>query len=331
MGNIPSKDSNKEYISRINRVIDYVKNNLNQDLSLECLSNVGLFSKFYFHRIFKAIAGENLNVFVNRSRIESSAFFLIHRPQTPITSIAYDVGFSSPSVFSRAFKKHYLMTPSQWRDAWETDKSKNCTIDSNIGQLNGSNCKVIDNITLYIDSRTQKSIWRINMKDDKSLEITVQTMPDIYVAYVRHHGQYDPHDKYLFQGLFSKLMSWAVPRKLFNPPDTKAMTVYSSGHPDTTASENLCVDACISINKDTIVAGEIGKRVIAGGQYAVISMIDATIEECSKAWDRVFNHWLPESGYQPGDGGYYCNHLNDPEQHPQKRHSVEMYLPVKPL
>ena len=323
-------DSKNEYMSRINRVIDYIKNNLDKDLSLEQLARIGLFSKFYFHRIFKSICGENLNDFVNRTRIESSAFFLIHRPKSPITSIAYDAGFSSPSAYSRAFKKRFDMTPSLWRSK-NSLQSKICTLDSNIGQMNSNTSKGKSKVTLYIDSRTQTPRWRINMKNDSSLKIEVQAMPDIHIAYVRHHGQYNPHDKELFQGLFSKLMSWAIPRNLFSPPETKAMTVYSSGHPDITAPDNLCVDACISIKKDTVVDGEVGKRVITGGQYAVISLTDATMDECGQAWDEVFNHWLPESGYQPDDGGYYCNHLNDPEQHPQKLHNVEMYLPVKAL
>ena len=323
-------NSKNEYISRINRVIDYVKNNLDKDLSLEQLANIGLFSKFYFHRVFKSICGENLNDFVNRTRIESSAFFLIHRPDSPITAIAYDAGFSSPSVYSRAFKKHFDMSPSHWRKT-NLLKSKICTTESNIGQLHSNSGKGINKVSLYIDSRTQTPRWRINMNNEKSLNINVQTMPDIHIAYVRHHGQYNPHDKKLFQGLFSKLMSWAIPRNLFTPPATKVMTVYSSGHPDIVAPDKLMVDACISVKKNTTVDGEVGKRVIAAGQYAVISLIDATMDECGQAWDEIFNHWLPESGYQPGEGGYYCRHLNDPEQHPQKLHNVEMYLPVKAL
>lgn len=326
----PKNDSKNEYISRINRVIDYVKANLDKDLSLEQLASVGLFSKFYFHRIFKSICDENLNDFVNRTRIEQSAFFLIHRHDSNITSIAYDVGFSSPSVYSRAFKKRFGMSPTQWRSI-NSQESKIGIVDSNFSQMNSNSSKDANKVTLYIDSRTNKPQWRINMKHDKSLTINVQTMPEIYIAYVRHHGKYNPHDKALFQGLFSKLMNWAIPRGLFTPSQTKVMTVYSSGHPDTTAPDNLSVDACISIKKDTLVDGEIGKRVIAAGQYAVISLKDATMDECGQAWDEVFNHWLPESGYQPGEGGYYCNHLNDPEQHPKKLHHVEMYLPVKAL
>jgi AraC family transcriptional regulator len=331
MKNIQGQNSKREYVSRINRVIDYIKNNITEDLSLEQLSNIAAFSKYYFHRIFKSISGENLNSYVNRIRIEKSAYFLIHHPETPITSIAYDSGFSSPAVYSRAFKAHYKITPSQWREAKDINKSKICKADGNTCQSNDNNCEGTGKVTMYIDSRTKKPIWRIEMKDNKSLDINVNTMPDIDIAYLRHHGQYNPHDKQLFQGLFAKLLGWAIPRELFNPPTTKAMTVYSGGHPDTTAPENLSVDVCISIDKGTVVDGEVGKRVIPGGKYAVVSLTDATMEECGKAWNEVFNNWLPESGYQPADGGYYCNHLNDPEQHPQKLHNVEMYLPIKPL
>ena len=330
MTNIQAKHSKKEYISRINRVIDYIKDNIDQDLSLEQLSGIANFSKFYFHRVFKSVSGETLSNYVNRIRIEKSAFLLINQKDKPVTSIAYEMGFSSPSVYARAFKTHYNLTPSQWR-ACADNKSKISKLQSNISELNDNSSKEAVSFTLYIDSRTKKPIWRIKMTDNKILDIQVCNMPDMNVAYIRHHGQYNPHDKELFKGLFSKLMCWAIPRQLFNPPETKAMTVYSSGHPDITEPENMTVDVCITVNKDTVVDGDIGKRVISGGQYALISLQDATMEECSEAWDSVFNNWLPESGYQPGEGSYYCHHLNDPEQHPDKLYNIEMYLPVQPL
>ena len=48
---VAEQDSKRIYISRINRVIDYIKFNLDGDLSLEQLAPVAYFSKFYFHRI----------------------------------------------------------------------------------------------------------------------------------------------------------------------------------------------------------------------------------------------------------------------------------------
>jgi len=302
-------------------VVDYIKNNLDGDLSLDRLAKVAHFSKFYFHRVFKSMTGENLSGFVNRMRIERSAYVLIHNRQVPITSVALDCGFSSSAVYSREFKNYYNMTPTQWRKNGDQQKSKICKHQSKFGE-------VTDNLQMYIDSFTQQPIWRVTMQNKSEFNIDVRHMPEITIAYVRHNGFYSMQDKTLFQSLFARLFAWAVPRNLFNPPATKAMTVFSSGHPDVTEPENLSVDVCISIDEETVVSGEVCKRCIPKGQYAVVAMTEATIDECSQAWDFLFNRWLSGSGFQPGDGAYYINHLNNPEEHPLKRHSVEMYLPV---
>ncbi len=41
--------------------------------------------------------------------------------------------------------------------------------------------------------------------------------------------------------------------------------------------------------------------------------------------------WLPESGYQPGEGPSFERYLGDPKQHPERKQLVELGLPVKPL
>lgn len=321
MEELSCKESKNIYIARINRVIDYIKSNLDGDLSLEKLSSIANFSKFYFHRIFKSVTGENLNSCVGRMRIERSAFMLIYNPGLSITSIAFDSGFSSPSVYSREFKAHYKLSPSQWR---QEKNSKICKVNRNI-------CKEPQDPEIYIEFSKHKPSWGMKMQNQNLLKVDVRSMPEIPIAYIRHHGGYNPLDTQLFQSLFSRLISWAVPRNLFNPPLTKAMTIFSSGHPDTTAPDHLSVDVAISIEKQIAVDGEVGKRVVPGGQYAVLSLVDASMEDCGEAWNNLFNVWLPSSGYQPGEGAYYINHLNDPEQHPQKLHTIEMYLPVKPL
>ena len=309
---------------RINRVVDYIKANLDTDLSLEKLSNVAMFSRFYFHRIFKSILGENLNEFVGRVRVERAAFLLSNNHAISITDAAYQLGFSSSATFSRAFRVRFNMSPTQWRNSCVELKSKNCKANNNA-------CEATISPEFYIDLSNNKPTWRVDMQNDQCINVQVRTMAAIPIAYVRHHGSYDPGDRKLFQALFARLLQWAVPRNLFNPPVTKAMTVFSGGHPQTTEPGNLSVDACISIDESTLVSGEVGKRILPAGQYAVVVMMDSTIEACGKAWDQVFNHWLPDSGYQPGEGAYYINYLNDPEQHPQKLFNVEMYLPVKPL
>ena len=83
-----------EYKSRINRVIDYIDQNIDKSLTLDELAQVANFSKFHFNRIFHSFIGEALFQFIQRLRIEKAAYLLLTNPRNSITEIAYQCGFS---------------------------------------------------------------------------------------------------------------------------------------------------------------------------------------------------------------------------------------------
>src|SRR5919106_6720335 len=89
------------YIQRIHAVIGHVRENLNEDLSLDTLSRVAGFSPFHFHRLFKSITGETINEMVMRLRLERAAVLLRATPKLSITDAAFACGFKSVAVFSR--------------------------------------------------------------------------------------------------------------------------------------------------------------------------------------------------------------------------------------
>src|SRR6476469_3624291 len=124
---LPSQQiqANSEYVQRINRVIDYLRGNLDRQVKLEELARVACFSEFHFHRIFGAVSGETLNSFTNRLRLEKAARLLRYSDQS-LTDIALNCGFSSPATFSRAFRSGYDTSPSQFRKSGEIKKSKIC-------------------------------------------------------------------------------------------------------------------------------------------------------------------------------------------------------------
>ncbi|MEZ4829050.1 MAG: AraC family transcriptional regulator [Bacteroidia bacterium] len=99
----PKTDMQEDYISRINKVFQFIDQNPDGDLSLEAVSQVACFSPFHFHRIFKTMTGETLNEYVTRHRLEKllHGFFI---ENIPVTEIALQNGFSSNSAFTRAFK-----------------------------------------------------------------------------------------------------------------------------------------------------------------------------------------------------------------------------------
>jgi AraC-like DNA-binding protein len=216
------KYQREEYVSRINRVIDYIEANIDIDLSLENLAKVANFSRFHFHRIFRAMVGETLNQFIQRIRLEKAAAQLIVNPKKSITEIAFDYGFSGSAAFARAFKETFQMNASEWRSEGHLQDRKIRKTNSKVRQSFGKIRKDVDVSSYYIDNETKNLIWRIKMKNKKQIQVKVKDLPEFHVAYVRHIGPYKGNSE-LFEKLFEKLMKWAGPRGLLRFPENKVL------------------------------------------------------------------------------------------------------------
>ena len=316
----------EEYLSRINRVIDYIDANLAGELRLEELSSIAHFSPYHFHRIFKAIVGEPLNQFIQRIRVEKAATKLIDQPRLSVTDIALDCGFSSSSAFARVFKDHFSISATEWRRKCEDHMSKIRKQNSKNGKRESNGWKDNDGPASYIESisRSRRHI----MPQTKPISVDVSEVPVMHVAYVRHIGPYKG-DSALFGRLFNKLFTWAGARNLINMPETKVMAVYHDS-PEITDENKLRTSVCITIPEHTKVDGEVGKMTIPGGSYA-IGHFEIDDNEYEDAWNYIYGSWLPDSGYQPDDRPSFEQFNNDPKEHPEGKHIVDIYMPVKPL
>ena len=117
---------NDHHHDRVNRVLDYIGQHLDEDLSLTRLSEIGCFSPFHFHRIFIGATGETLNNHVRRVRLERAALLMKTSPRKRITDVALEAGFAGTAEFSRAFRNHFGRTASSWDRRSPLEKSKIC-------------------------------------------------------------------------------------------------------------------------------------------------------------------------------------------------------------
>ena len=159
-------------------------------------------------------------------------------------------------------------------------------------------------------------------------EVMVRQLKPMHVAYIRHVGAYKG-DEALYERLIGKIMKWAGPRGLIRFPESKLLYVYHD-NPEITDEEKLRISVCLTVPEDTEVGGEIGEMTIPGGQYAV-GHFEISGDQFQDAWNMIFGSWLPESGYQPDDGPAFEMCLNNPDDHPEHKHIVEIHVPVKPL
>jgi len=329
---IQNQNLRQEYQARINRVVDYIESHLDEELTLRTLARVASFSPYHFHRIFGAMVGEPLNRFIQRLRLERAAMMLVAQRNEAITNIALDCGYSSSATFARAFRDHFGMSARDWRAGGHLQERKNSKTNGNNRMFIDKLRKDIEIIPPYFTGPARGLIWRLIMKTKTgtALEtnVEVREMPEIHVAYVRHIGPYKGNAA-LFEGLMEKLMKWAGPRGLIKPNKTKVLAVYHDD-PEITDEDKLRLSMCITVPADTEVGGEIGKMSISAGLYAIAHFQLAT-EEYPQAWSTVFGVWMPESGYQPADGVCYEHYLDEFNEEPKEKCTVNICVPVKPL
>ena len=111
-----TKELNKqEYLLRINKVTDYIHNNIDQPLPLQKMAGIACFSPFHFHRVFTILTGETPTDYIKRTRIEKAAQLLKRNKELSATEIARLCGFSSLSLLSRNFRQYFNMTIREFR------------------------------------------------------------------------------------------------------------------------------------------------------------------------------------------------------------------------
>ncbi len=101
---------------RISEILAYVNENYDKNISLKDISEKFYLSYYYLSRLFKEVTGFTFVAYVNIIRT-NKAKLLIEKTESPIESIASEVGFGSQKQFVRVFKALYGMSPSKYKSS----------------------------------------------------------------------------------------------------------------------------------------------------------------------------------------------------------------------
>lgn len=218
-----------DYTQRINKVVAYINNHLDESLDLKTLSEVAALSEFHFHRVFKALKGETIGAHITRLRLEATARLLRYTP-LPIEEIAFNIGYETPASLSKAFKNQYGITPSEYR----TNKD------------------------IYI---MKKEIINphLALKAPKIMDLEPKNL--IYVALTGEYGTLN------YGKAYEQLWAVVKSQKLFTKGIESIGVFYDD--PKITEISLQRSEICLSIHKPACPEGEVSCKSLAGGKYAV--------------------------------------------------------------
>lgn len=99
---------------KLGPILHDIHENLGGELDLQGLAKKAGMSRSGFVQYFKEIVGIPPMTYITHWRL-TCAKDRLHQNKESITTIAYDAGYQSESAFSRAFKGHFGVSPSQYR------------------------------------------------------------------------------------------------------------------------------------------------------------------------------------------------------------------------
>lgn len=291
------------YYERIQKSIDYIESNLEDDIEIEKVAQEAFMSCSNYYRMFFALTGYAVKEYIRHRRI-SSAVKDIRETDISILDIALNYGFESNEAFTRAFKRVTGYPPSAFR--------KN--------NLNYS-FERVNILEKYYDIQDTELL-------DKYPDIKVlKELKPFRVAYYCYYGL-EPEN-----GAFSVMSDWLKRSGLSFEKDKLRIFGFNNPSPTSPDQTEYGYEVWVTIDDDIVVNDSLVKtKTFQGGLYAVCGVKNLTGggdgSEIFDTWQR-FSRWINESKYVAADHQWLEEHLhfNDEFEHTG---GMDLYMPIAP-
>lgn len=104
-----------DWISGIQKAIDYIEENLTEELDYGEIAKRSFSSEFHFQRVFSLLSGYTLGEYIRNRRL-TLAGAALSKGELKVIDAALKYGYENPDSFARAFLKFHGILPSAARE-----------------------------------------------------------------------------------------------------------------------------------------------------------------------------------------------------------------------
>lgn len=105
-----------EWIEHFNRAINYIEDNLCEEISLDTAARIACCNTYHFQRMFAYMTDVPLSEYIRRRRMSLAAVEL-QSDNSKVIDVSVKYGYDSPTAFNRAFRSIHGIAPSQAKEA----------------------------------------------------------------------------------------------------------------------------------------------------------------------------------------------------------------------
>lgn len=104
-----------DYKTHVMRAINYIENNLKNEIMLTDCARVSGYSDYHFIRVFKEATGLTPADYIRKRRLTEIIKHM--RQDVPVSDMAFEYGFNSKENFTRAFISEHHILPTEYKSA----------------------------------------------------------------------------------------------------------------------------------------------------------------------------------------------------------------------
>lgn len=290
-----------DYYCEIEKVIDYIEQNIKNELSIEILSDYMEISKYHFQRLFSSIIGETVSIYIKKRRLTEAAIE-IRNSRKNILEIAVEYGFNSHEVFSRAFKSEFGVSPSDFRkNEIEFNKFEKADVVSRKMQVESLGC-LIDSEIVELEEKIIIGMECISESFRKS-ERTTKLWQEFLEATKEMKNLKNPDIHYNVLGSNFLSSSYII---------FAGIEAYD------------CSEISYKIAARKIPAHKYAKFVHKAPMYkSITNLLENTVE-------LIYKSWMPNSQYKLAQLGFEVMVVTNEKffKRGNKINVIEIYIPV---
>ncbi len=278
-----------EWIDHLNKAVNYIEDNISDEISYEQAAKIACCSTYHFQRMFSYMAGVPLSEYIRRRRMSLAAVDLRGKDEK-IIDVALKYGYSSPTAFNRAFKAIHGIAPSSLKKDGVTMKSYP-PISFKI------TVKGVEELNYRIEEKEPFRIVGVSHSLDKEIEKNFAIVPNMW-----HTAAMD--------GTISKLAA------MMNNQPMGLLGVSSC---------NDCEEwkYFIAVSSTSEIDETLEEYIVPASTWAIFagSGTNISIQELEQ---RIITEWLPTSGYEYANAPDIEVYLNPDPNNAQ----YEVWIPV---
>jgi len=268
-----------EYKDTIKFILDYIDENIKEHLNVEKLADTAAYSTSHFFRLFLLYMGMSPMKYVMKRKLYFAAKELICS-KIKIVDITFEYGFESHDVFSRAFKRHYGVTPHIFR--------KN---GYSVNEFYRENYYCVSGFTLPCSLNNYEKGGYVMSKQAEH-EVEIVTLPEIKLIGIERKIGGDEWAFDVFYDAYERVFKNAPNRKY--PNSENATHALSEMLPD--GSYNYFIGVEVT-NLDAVPDGAVS-RILPPQLCAVVGYEGGL--DYREVTDYLYQIWFEQNTYKTG-------------------------------